>query len=253
MVIAIVPVLGRRPLLNHTLRRLNEIVDQVICVVEDPNDRQMCADHGAFIVNCFRHKLGTKWNAGFWEAKQFNPDFILHMGSRNWFSDNYLDVMLPIAQDYEITGMLDFHFLHLVYTLENKKFYQDKQHKFMDDFNLDIVRSDFQERVLGYWKGYTNEREGEPVGGGRLIRRDYLDRVNWTPFDPKLDKNLDFSMMEKTNSFKGVRADKAQLLAISTNLWSNKHVFDKNTDDIYSERYTNEYLLKWFPEAFKLF
>jgi len=257
MVVAVIPVLGRIPLLEYTLKRLNNIVDQIICIVERPDDRQVCADNGAFIVNSYGNRLGKKWNDGFWEAKQFNPDFVLHMSTRNWFSDDYLKVMLPIAQNYEITGMLDFYQLSLYYRniddYKDKIEYINKTHKFVGSYDLDLMNKNLIRRELIYWKGYENYRKGEPVGGGRLIRRDYLDRVNWNPFDPKFYKNLDGSMIAKTDNFKGVRSKDAHVLAISTNLWGNKTKIDKNSNTLYSETRANNYLKKWFPEALNLF
>ena len=226
MIVAVIPILRRSLLVPYTLRRLNKIVDKVICVVENQEDRFICTKGGAFTVSCPGVPLGEKWNVGFLEAKQFDPDFVLYMGSSDWVSDNYLDVMLPIAQDYEITGVLDFHLLHLEYKDDNKLISRNVKH----------------------WKGYENHRRGEPIGGGRLVRRDYLDRVKWSPFDPELLMNLDYSMITKTKNFKGIMSDEAQSMAVSTSLWSNKHEF--NGEEV---KDGDKYLTKWFPEGLKLF
>ena len=250
MVVAVVPVLGRYPLVPYTLRRLNKIVDKVICVVDNKRDRQICADEGAFIVNAPGVLLGKKWNAGFWEAKQFDPDFVLYMGSSDWVSDNYLDVMLPIAQDYEITGTLDYHLLHLEYNRldddNNPISYQEKRYRFMDEYDLDLIRENFISREVKHWKGYECERKGEPIGIGRLVRRDYLDRVRWNPFEDSIYNSLDWSMFQKASHFKAIMSDEAQSMSVSTSLWGNKHTFDGDLID-------ESYLTKWFPEALKLF
>jgi len=240
MVIAVIPVLGRYPLVPYTIRRLNRIVDKVICVVESDKDRQICADEGAFICNLARKPLGEKWNAGFWEAKQFDPDYILYVGSSDWVSDNWLDLT---RYDAEIIGTLDYHLLHLRY---QKLIYRDTIHRFEDDYDLELMRKSLMTRTVKHWKGYTNWRKGEPIGIGRLVRRDYLQRVNWNPFDSKLHKNLDFSMIQKAKSIKTVMSGEVQSLAVSTSLWSNKHEIEGDTID-------NEYLSKWFPEGLKLF
>ena len=219
-------------------------------MVENNKDALICAKEGAHICNLPTKLLGEKWNTGFVDARQYDPDFVLYVGSSDWVSDNYLDVMLPIAQDYEITGTLDFHLLHLEYLLKDEKKrpikYQDKTHRFKDDYDLPLMRQNLVSRTVAHWKGYECERKGEPIGIGRLVSRDYLNRVDWMPFDPNLHKSLDYSMISKAKNFKAIMSGDAQSMAVSTNLWSNKHAFDGELID-------DDYLTQWFPEAFNLF
>ena len=86
MVVAVVPVLGRYPLVPYTLRRLNKIVDKVVCVVENNKDALICAKEGAHICNLPTKLLGEKWNAGFVDARQYDPDFVLYVGSSEYIN-----------------------------------------------------------------------------------------------------------------------------------------------------------------------
>ena len=142
MVVAVVPVLGREPLVYHTISRLIDLVDEVVCVVENHVDRQICANLGAFICNSYGNPLGKKWNDGFWEARQFNPDFVLYMGSSDWVSDNWIEEMTKY--DAEIIGTLDYHLLHLEYHPDK---YKDTIYKFKGSYDLEKMKRGF----LGSW------------------------------------------------------------------------------------------------------
>lgn len=248
-VVAVIPVLGRELLIPYTIERINRVVDTVICVVENQQDREICAKAGAVIVNSINKPLGHKWNDGFSAAKDFNPDYVLYVGSSDWVSGNYLEVMLPLAQDHEIVGTLDYHLLHLDY---KQIPYKDK--KRFTTYKIDDIRANFIGRKLGHWKGYEGEREGEPIGIGRLVRRDFLNRIKWRPFENELHKGLDWSMIKKTESYKGIISEEAQSLAISTTIWANKHSFDtESASNFELIDNVNDYLTKWFPEGLKLF
>jgi len=251
-VVAVVPVLGRTPLLPHTIKRLYRVVDTVICVCENDQDRGVCSKAGAKIVNSGNCPLGKKWNDGMEAAKEFNPDFILYVGSSDWVSDNYLEVMLPLAESHEIVGTLDYHLLHINYNEENRASF--KPRKRFADYDLDAIRANFIDRQLGHWKGYECERKGEPIGIGRLLRRDFLGKVGWRPFEDELHKGLDWSMIKKTDSFISIMSEEAQSMAISTSIWSNKHNFKlESTQSFELIDNVDEYLIKWFPEGLKLF
>ncbi len=188
--------------------------------------------------------LGKKWNTAFVMAKNYDPDHILFVGSSDWVSDNWLDVLLQ--HDAEIVGTRDFYELHLEYDIEYDR---------AQNYNLEDVRSKFVKRQLGRWVGYHGARQGEPIGIGRLVRRDYLERVNWMPFENHLPKNLDNSMIRKTDSVKVIECDEIKCLSISTSLWSNRHNFllDMQNKGSYLINNNVAFLRKWFPDALNLF
>jgi hypothetical protein len=247
-IVAVMPVRGRMLLVPHTIKNLLKVVDQVVCVTECKEERPICKDAGAIVTTLRGRTLGEKWNGGFLNAKQFDPDFYLYVGSSDWVSSNWTEELLPIAENHELTGVQDFYEMHLIYD-----HYYDK----LQRYNKNKVNASFKERKVGYWSGYYGERRGEPIGIGRILRRDFVKRIDYKPFDPMLTKNLDYSMYNKTEDVVSVKCDKIKCLSLSTTLWGNKHVFETDMSNpgskIFKNKEANEFLTKWFPEAYKLF
>lgn len=246
-IVAVMPVKGRMLLVPWTVRRLKKIVDEVVCVTETKEERPICQEAGAVVTTLRAATLGAKWNGGFLNAKQFDPDFYLYVGSSDWLSYNWIDELLPIAENHELTGVQDFYEMHLEYD-----HYFDK----LQRYNLHKVNASFKSRKVGYWKGYYGARRGEPIGIGRLLRRDFIKRIDYKPFDDKLTKNLDYSMYQKTEDVVSIRCDKIKCMALSTTLWGNKHIFETDMSNpgsrILKAKEKNEFLKKWFPETFEL-
>ena len=153
-------------------------------------------------VSISNDPLGTKWNAGFQVSKNHNPDGVMFMGSSDWCSDDYVDSVRLHLKDFGMLGMLGCHFADV----------------------SDEIR-------LVHWKGYgQGQRYLEPIGIGRVLRADFLQKINWSPFNPQLSSGLDWSMWLKaikTNQDIGILPDNGQikLMSISTNKWVNKHKF----------------------------
>jgi hypothetical protein len=232
-VVACIPVLGRRPLLKHTIERLYKKngVHKVICTGHDPEDRKVCEAAGAEWVQYRNTPLGAKWNAAFQAAKKYNPYAVLFVGSSDWVSDNWCKVMMPHLQRYDIVGTAGCHFLHI------------------SDNNL-----------LCYWPGYTGRRQGESIGIGRMISSRLLDKMQWRPFNDLLDSSLDYSMMQRCNQLSGkvhlIDAKNLSSVSISTDIWPNKHrFFDHYNGRLPSHRIykTGEWIARHYPEANLIF
>src|SRR5690606_26076474 len=173
---------------------------EVICAGSVESERKVVEAAGGVWIQHRNFPLGAKWNACFREAKQYDPDACLFVGSSDWVSDNWIEVMRPHSEKYHITGTAGCHFLHL----------------------SDPMR-------LCHWPGYTGRRQGESIGIGRMINREMLERMGWEPFNGQLDRSLDFSMMEKCSKLAGnshlVVSPNALSVSISTDVWPNKHRF----------------------------
>lgn len=226
-VIAVIPVLGRGPLVKLTIQRLlhKNGCDKVICVGHDPKDREICLDSGAIWVEHKNKPLGAKWNAGFVKAKQFSPDACLYMGSSDWCSDNWLQLMRPYLVRHGMIGVPGMHLLDVGETLRACK-----------------------------WDGYTGSRADESIGIGRLLSRELLDKMHWLPFNSAIDNSLDRSMKDNARILGYqdymVRDDRLIALSISTNQWNNKHVFNHHWQNFLpSKRMDAQELIKLFPEA----
>lgn len=227
-----IPVHGRLPLLQRTIKRLyfNNGVSHIICVGDTDEERRLCHHMGAEFLKHDNKPLGKKWNTGFLKAKESNPDAVVYVGSSDWISDNWLPVLLPLVEEHDIIGKTDFNMLHIG-----------------------------EETKLAHWPHYPlgSGRENESIGIGRLLSRDFLERINWTPFDDYLNMSMDFSMWKKfTNNCKGgqllFNSVEVQSLAISCDSWDNMHKGDFDSGAVYPFRFPLLWLKMWFPDAIEL-
>ena len=171
-IVAVIPVLGRLPLLVHTIDRLyrKNGIYKVICVGEHLEERAIVEAMGAEFVRFKNKPLGKKWNAGFVEARQYSPDAALFMGSSDWVSDNWVPVMYEYLKKFSMVGH--------------------------NGFNLMDVSKDNGVR-MHYWKGYNGVRSEEPIGIGRLISGEMLRKLNYRPVLGQLNNSMDSSMCKK--------------------------------------------------------
>lgn len=198
-VIAVVPVHGRLPLLKYTIERLiNKNKVKVICVGDGQKERELCKSLGAEWVAHQNKPLGAKWNACFLKAREFEHDACLFVGSSDWISEDWISEMN--MKDFDLVGTLGCHFMHL-----------------------------YKDRIEAcYWPGYVGKRQGESIGIGRLISKSILEKIQYQPFDYRLDGSLDYSMIQRVlkagGKVKTVKTS-AKSVSISCDLWINKHNF----------------------------
>lgn len=175
--------------------------------------------------------LGNKWNAGFMACQNYSPDGVIFMGSSDWASDDYIQSVKDALNDFPFIGMLGCHFADV----------------------SDKVR-------LVHWPGYAiGQRKYEPIGIGRVLRADMLQKMNWTPFQESLSAGLDWSMYLKliqlTDGIAVIKDEQKdiRLLSISTNKWPNKHKFEDHwSGKLLSKRLDNKILNKNFSDIFEL-
>lgn len=233
-IIAVIPVYGRRPLVKHTIERLlkKNGAYKVICVGEHSKDQRVCVEAGAEWVQHTNKPLGAKWNAGFMAAKKHNPDGCLFVGSSDWVSDNWIQILGQYLNDFDMIGLPGCYL-------------------------LDINTTKRVKRAV-YWPGYIGPREGESIGIGRIISRRILEKMNWQPFEA-LEHSLDYSMMKRIIKAEGkiklVESQDVKSMAISCNEWPNKHQFESHWNNrLPSQRIDpKQTVLKWFPESVEIF
>lgn len=237
---AVMPVKGRLPLLKHTIGRLIKNNISVVCCGHTDEELVVCIKAGAEFIQVPDHtQLGLKWQLCINLARQENDcDAIMIMGSSDFVSDNWCDVLYPdFDKGYGMTGTAGILF-------------------------LDIAKGN--ELSMIEWKGYHEHRIGEPIGTGRMISRKMLDLLDWQLFDRNINSSLDHSTMKKIwavkdkwegdpiycNPSKDIRA-----LSISTYQWVNKHSFLRESLSPTAKRIENpdEVLTKYFPEVVNLF
>lgn len=111
------------------------------------------------------NRLAIKFNAATLAAKEVYVDYFLHMGS----DDLVCSKLWAAYQTYtgKHMALTDWYF-HNLPTNETR-----------------------------YWPGYAGPRAGEPIGAGKLIRRDVMERIKWKPFTDSRDGALDFDQHHK--------------------------------------------------------
>jgi hypothetical protein len=197
-----IPVFGRFPLVRLTISRLLKQGVTPIILGHENEAKEIAKEFNVEFILIDNDPLGDKWNAGFAASRYYKADAVMFMGSSDWCSDDYVESIKLHINDFGMLGMLACHFADVA----------------------DQIR-------LVHWKGYSQgKRYQEPIGIGRVLRADFLDKINWMPFDPQLNSGLDWSMWLnalKTSQEIGILPDNGQinLLSISTNKWNNKHKF----------------------------
>jgi glycosyltransferase involved in cell wall biosynthesis len=225
--VAIIPVFGRQPLIKHTIERLLNVngVDHVLCV-GDAADKDVCKKAGADYSLHRNSPLGAKWNHGFKVARDYGADAAVFVGSSDWLSANWLDVMLPRLQGNDMIGVAGF--------------------------TMCDVREDLRSV---YWGGYTGQRAGEPIGIGRIISAKALDKMDWKPFDDNRENSMDRTMFSRCRRVKLIEDKEIVALSISTGKWPNKHIFDahyNNAIEGVNTKFNFTKLLDEFPEILLL-
>ena len=202
-IIAPIPCFNRFPLVELTASRLIRQGVTPILIGHENQIKEIANDLNIEFIQAPNSPLGNKWNKGFMACKNYNPDGVIFMGSSDWCSDDYIKSVNENLNDFNLLGMLGCHFVDVA----------------------DKIR-------LVHWAGYGHGlRHQEPIGIGRVLRCDFLNDINWKPFDENLNAGLDWSMWLKAlNTYQKIgifeEQSNIQLLSISTNKWSNKHKFD---------------------------
>jgi hypothetical protein len=202
-IIAPIPCFNRFPLVELTASRLIRQGVTPILIGHENQIKKIANDLNIEFIQATNSPLGNKWNKGFMACKNYNPDGVIFMGSSDWCSDDYIQSVNENLKDFNLLGMLGCHFVDVA----------------------DKIR-------LVHWTGYgRGMRHEEPIGIGRVLRCDFLNDINYKPFDENLNAGLDWSMWFKamnTHQKIGIFEEQSniQLLSISTNKWTNKHKFD---------------------------
>lgn len=202
-IVAVIPVYGREILLKYTIKRLYEKNNlyKVICVGSSDLEEVVLKENGVWVYS--KNKpLGEKWNRGFLKAKEYDPDAILFVGSSDWISEDWIPSVYDYLYYYGIVGKNRFD---------------------MIDFTNQNIRS-------CYWLGYNenNIRFNETIGIGRLLSKKFLQKINYQPFDDKMDNSMDWCIYKKcidNNFLIKIINNKSIFLSLSCDLWVNKHIF----------------------------
>lgn len=253
-VISCIPIRGRHSLVKNTIARLYQRnnISHVICA-GDESDRNVCEQSGAEFIVFPNSPLGAKWNMIFKQAEQHRPDAVLLMGSSNWVSDNWIPYMSQYLDKSMLVGKQDFNIMYedggrfrMVRWMEYPKERLRLKYLFLPRAERKFMQ------MGGRWL--------EPVGIGRLLRRDFLDAVNWMPYNDEAEKGLDSIMMGKLSSTGGLWSripntdQNVQAMKISSSKWDNLNSFETylSMPTVKEIITPGEFLYAWFEDALKL-
>ena len=114
--------------------------------------------------------LGTKANFAVICASCHNPDYVMVLDSDDIISDSFFEMFLEqMKLGIDVIGVRDLYF-----------------------WSLHTKRSAFN--VFGYYQG----RGTRITGVGKTMSRNILEKVDWCPFNRKVNSGLDGTMLAKT-------------------------------------------------------
>ncbi len=235
-VYALIPVSGREILLHHTIKRLSKQTypTSAICCGHTESEKAVCEEAGAIFISCPADTpLGEKWQLCAELARhQEGVEAVMILGSSDWVEDKWVETLMK--EPYGALG--------------------SKGLFFYDIRPCNTTR-------LYFWPGYTGPtRAGEPIGTGRIIKRELLDKMNWEIFYRDYTNSLDWSTMrlvEAVGEQMVCYDGDLKGLSISTYRWENKHSFRGliRTSKVqwYNDAAIAEFIPKYFPEGINLF
>lgn len=166
-IMAVMATWHRPELLRRAIRSVKALGWEALVVgSEGDTTRLPSEEEGAHYVEHPNMPLGRKMNAAWLAARQHAPDYVVQWADDGLASRNLMD-----AYDMScgLFGFLDMWFWY--------------------------------DGALYYWGGYDKDNQppriGEPIGLGRMVRRDVCEALNWAPYGDELKSSLDYSMYTK--------------------------------------------------------
>lgn len=156
-------VWGRVELFKRWAENVKKVFGDIPVSVAYSEDfyHDIILEQGFIPVLSHNDPLGRKANDSL-EALEGLVDFVITTGSDDFFSDNAVEIYESLT-DYDYVGFSDCFFY--------------------DEANAKTL----------YWPGYDDERRaGEPIGAGKMVSSEILDRMNWRPFVETINRSLDY-------------------------------------------------------------
>lgn len=127
------------------------------------------ADDGEFcnsLPNAISYKhanqpLYAKWQFGVEQLRNIAFDFVVIMGSDNYFDDAFLSFIQTESRGFDLLAFSDIYFK------SSTKLY--------------------------YWPGYKNHRKGEPIGAGKVYSKAFLEKIDYQLFPESNIVSLDYA------------------------------------------------------------
>lgn len=162
-IVVLIPVWGRNKILNSVVSSLRQQTQSctILCVVSTVQDARYCISLNADICYCPNYPLGRKYQMGVFEARKYNPQALMVLGSDDLLSYTYIEKsMAYIDKGYDFIGK--------------------KQWYIFSSIN-DV-----------YLASYTGKHSSRYLGAGRTYSKYFLDKIGWKIFDIHKNSGLDY-------------------------------------------------------------
>jgi glycosyltransferase involved in cell wall biosynthesis len=167
-IFCVIPIYGRTCVTAETVARLyrQTIPVEVILVGSLDEDRQLADLLNVHYIHSENAPLGAKTQRGVDRARELGADILMCCGSDDWVSYDWCEFFLQkFLEGYNFTATLNAYFI-----------------KCMSGRSFEVR----------WRKAYEGTyREGEPIGPGRMISKELLDRVDWKLYPPERVRFLD--------------------------------------------------------------
>lgn len=153
----------------HQLRQIEGLeIFTIVAGSEGEVSRTMVQMEGFKYIEMPNQPLAIKMNATLIEAKKYNVDYVMCLGSDDVIGVGLMKEYLKhMNNGIDFIGVLDFYFYDLV-----------------------------SKRSI-YWSGYTGHRKGHTCGAGRCVSKSFLDKMHWNMWEIKDNGMLDSSLQRK--------------------------------------------------------
>ena len=157
-IITVTAMHGRHKTVAECIKRM-PFIDKVYIYSTDEDGEFLKKQDVYAIAQYKNNPLSFKFNMAFRTLEQIDFDAGILLGSDDYIDTAFIQYVEQTIADFDLIGFKDIYFQN--------------------------------EQGLFYWKGYDNNRRGEPVGAGKVYSRKLLECLNWNVFDQPRDKGLD--------------------------------------------------------------
>jgi hypothetical protein len=156
--------------------------------------------------------LSKKWNSAIRRLKDIEFDYVVLLGSDDFFDQPFLDFILQqYSKKYDLIGFKDIYFRqpledkdykgqHILQVVQKTPTYVrvlvegGKVYKISKEtfklYEKNKLKG-FKPYKLLYWPGYINHRIGEPIGAGKVYSKRFLQKLDYSLFPGEVNSGLD--------------------------------------------------------------
>jgi hypothetical protein len=157
-------------LINYYTRNLTSLRYVLLVVISDDDDSPIfllskAAKKNLVVLRVGNRPVGNKWQQGVSHARSLGPRSLMICGSDDFITPEYMSRAISMSRDYNF-GVVGCNSWMVVEKLENKQRLYSVQ--------------------------YTGKSLNQLLGAGRLYSSGFLEICDWTIFEKRFDKGLDY-------------------------------------------------------------